>query len=187
MLVLILLAGDIHLNPGPTTFEYHTSLVEVISGSGDTAQMTPPLITPVPHVAELEGMLALSQELPEQCYAGKRSVLEPRVRMRPRRKLSSGQDSETVKSSIDRECNPEKTAATISKGSEQHGRNGAGVGKLTIIVNCCIYQHKVVTFTQFPVPCPEQPGKICSLHPIHECTFRENIQPWWSDFGGGKS
>ncbi|CAM4537580.1 unnamed protein product [Leuciscus chuanchicus] len=25
---------------------------------------------------------------------------------------------------------------------------------------------------------------LCSLYPGHECTFRENIQPLWSDFGG---
>ncbi|XP_048064764.1 taste receptor type 1 member 1-like [Megalobrama amblycephala] len=61
-------------------FEYLTSPVEVIPGTGEAVQITPPLTTPVPHAAELEGMLALSQELPEQCHTGERRASEPRVR-----------------------------------------------------------------------------------------------------------
>lgn len=69
LLVLLLLAGDIHLNPGPTTSEQQqaNSVVQVRPDTGGVAQ-TPPMHTPEPRRAAQwsEQLLVQSQELPEQ-------------------------------------------------------------------------------------------------------------------------
>lgn len=79
IMVLILLAGDIHVNPGPT-LKHQVSSVEVMPDTGEAAQVIPPLTTPAHHTVELEEMLAQCQELPEQRHAGKWSASEPHVR-----------------------------------------------------------------------------------------------------------
>lgn len=78
LMVLILLC-DIHLNPGPT-LECQASSVEVMPDTGESAQVTLPLIASAPHAADLEEMLTQCQELAEQRHAGKRSASEIRVR-----------------------------------------------------------------------------------------------------------
>ncbi|KAF7693722.1 hypothetical protein HF521_007475 [Silurus meridionalis] len=78
-MVLILLAGDVHLNPGPMLDRWASS-VEVTPDPGEYVQVIPPLIASAPHAAELEEMLTQCQELPEQRHAGKRSASEPRMR-----------------------------------------------------------------------------------------------------------
>lgn len=68
ILVLILLSGDIHLNPGPTTFEQMASTeLEVGLSTGVTSP------TPESHGAELRELLAQSQEPLDQRQAEKRS------------------------------------------------------------------------------------------------------------------
>lgn len=64
IMVLILLAGDIHLNPGPQACP-----VAVMPDAGEATQVKPPLTTPAPHAVELEEMLAPSQELPQRRHA----------------------------------------------------------------------------------------------------------------------
>jgi len=79
IMVLIRLAGDIHLNPGPT-LEYQVSQEEAMPDIGVSLQELSPLFTPAAHALDLEEILAHCQEMPEQRHAGKRSTSEPRVR-----------------------------------------------------------------------------------------------------------
>ncbi|CAM4651513.1 unnamed protein product [Leuciscus chuanchicus] len=82
LLMLMLLAGDIHLNPGPSSLEKQassaSSVEQVGLGAGGYVE-APPLHTLEPRGAEpwTAQLLALSQELQEQRQAEERTAIDP--------------------------------------------------------------------------------------------------------------